>query len=681
MSKKPDNLMGSTQNMLKFPAKVSYGSAYLGYGMVAQTLTTFLMFFGTSVLGIRGTLMGLMFFIIIMWDAVTDPIVGYMSDHTKNRLLGRRHLYILTGVFTTAIINIFIWNVPSVNFSEMQMVIWLLICVCLFQLMSTAYSTPLFALGVELSGNSRERASMESVRTVFFLIGMIAPTVLMGFLAAPHTHVDYYGNVVDGTLTVFPYIELAYIAATVSVALGVLCFFGTYSHMPRLQAKQRMEEITGNKAEKKTITGIFVDFGRTLKKPNHRAVIMGYSATLIAAAILTSVGFHIFTFAFQIPDLMFFVMGALFVTTIFSQPVWVLAVRRWEKRSVLRVGIIICFIGIVLFTFVFFAHMYGMLPPVLDDRGWNIVLFLVPAMLVIGFGVGSLFMVPNAMMGDVITFEKGETGIEKTATYSSFMTLAYKVAQSVAVLIVGVMLDLIRFDSGEPGQPPPIQSFGTQIGLGLIAIVGITVVLIAGARLYAQYTLTRKDLEKFERQLAAQFFSEDGDTMISLSKIKNLAVVAQARRKTADQNDRGVLDLKDQYATHYAVFRDEKVLASGRLFKEGNEIIIDSVYVVPEERDKNYDDMLSRKLISIASDLALQEEIRAINKAYKTRRGKTKQQLENENKFFVSVNINGEAENLAPQQDYFRNFGFALVSNNKLRAHHTQVQLQSACKK
>jgi Na+/melibiose symporter-like transporter len=77
--------------------KVGYGVGNLSIGIAMQVVGTYLVFFSTVILGIPGYLVGLAVSISIFWDAITDPLMGYLSDITKSKIFGRRHLYLIIG--------------------------------------------------------------------------------------------------------------------------------------------------------------------------------------------------------------------------------------------------------------------------------------------------------------------------------------------------------------------------------------------------------------------------------------------------------------------------------------------------------------------------------------------------------------------------------------------------------
>ena len=101
---------------LSTSTKLCYAVGNLGYGVVSQAMTTFIMFFGTSVLGIRGSLVGLSVALSAFWDGLSDPIVGYLSDRTNSKFWGRRLGYLFFGTLGIVIFNILLSYMWIVGF-------------------------------------------------------------------------------------------------------------------------------------------------------------------------------------------------------------------------------------------------------------------------------------------------------------------------------------------------------------------------------------------------------------------------------------------------------------------------------------------------------------------------------------------------------------------------------------
>ena len=93
--------------------KVGYGVGNLSIGIAMQVVGTYLVFFSTVILGIPGYLVGLAVSISIFWDAITDPLMGYLSDITKSKIFGRRHLYLIIGAIGVSATIYLMWTIPA----------------------------------------------------------------------------------------------------------------------------------------------------------------------------------------------------------------------------------------------------------------------------------------------------------------------------------------------------------------------------------------------------------------------------------------------------------------------------------------------------------------------------------------------------------------------------------------
>lgn len=423
---------------LKATTKLCYATGNLGYGTISQTVTTFIMFFGTSVLGIKGTLVGLCVALSAFWDGLSDPIVGYISDRTKSKFWGRRLGYLFFGTIGIVVCNILLWSVPN-SFSEIGKFFWLLIFLIAIETANTCFATPYVALGIDIAPGYNEQSTLQGYKTVFFIIGMVLPSVLM-MVFMPSS------NDAMSQLNQNGYKYIAYTTSALSLVCGLICVFGTFKKvksMPVYKTKQK---------EKNAFFKIFYNFFLTLKRKNYGAIIISYSVALIAAAFLTSVGMHLFTYCFhfnttQIP----IIMTALFIGAIVSQPFWIFLSKRIDKKPTLRWAYFSILIGIFLTFWVFvFRESLG------TTASFWVVL---PCIFFCGFGTGALYSLPISMFADNVTMDKIKTGENNSATYSGYMTLAYNIANSLALLVIGVLLDLIKFDAKAPVQALKVQNY------------------------------------------------------------------------------------------------------------------------------------------------------------------------------------------------------------------------------
>ena len=460
--------------------RVFYGMGNLGYGVVAQTAAYVIMFFGTAVWGISGTLMGLAIAASVFWDAITDPIIGYLSDRQKSKFFGKRHGFMLIGIIGMAIFNIVLWSVPSF-LDQGAKFVWILVSLLALETFNTMFATPYTALGTELSSDYNEKTNIQAYKTVFFLISFMFPTIFIYLFLADKTQPGGY-------------ISMGLVTSVICVVFGLLSVFGTYSTLPKLRKKAALSK-EAKKAKKPR--QIFKLFFKTLKKPNYRNLVWGYSVGLVSSAFIASLGLHLFTFTFEFSTTYTTLcMASVIVGTILSQPIWLILSRKFEKKTALKQGILTSLIGVSLVALVIIFR---------NQMSQTITLIALMATLFIsGFGTGSLYSLPISMFSDLMAIEYAKTNEEQTGTFSGFMTLSYKTANAFALFVIGILLDIIKFDS-----ELPTQSVGVQNGLGIIAISGIVISLVGSLAIYKGYSITRKQVEDANKEIRKMHKGQD----------------------------------------------------------------------------------------------------------------------------------------------------------------------------
>ena len=474
---------------LRNPTKLSYGVGNLGYSTIAQTVNNFIMFYGTSVLGISGTLVGLAVALSVFWDGISDPVVGYISDKHNSKRFGKRLGFLVFGTIGMAIFNILLWSVPM-DASEGVKFVWLIVCLLLLETCCTSFATPYVALGIDIAPGYTEQSKLQGFKTVFFILGMVLPSVLMMILMPS-------GEAVQGQFVQSGYINIAYVTSALCLIAGFICIFGTKKSANAVYNNHTKENVkkSENKSSKNRINkdkrgfwnvffNIFYNFFLVIKKPNYSHIIIGYSVALISTAFLSSVGMHLFTYAYHFTSTQISIlMSALFVSAILSQPVWINLANRLDKKPALKISMIVVLVGILLTSITFVLRIY--IPT-------NILFFVVIATIFLcGFGTGALYSLPISMYADCITLDRLKTGDNKSGIYSGFMTLAYNIANCFALLVVGILLDIIHFDSSQP-----VQALSVQNSLGFIVFVGCALSIAIGLKIFSKYNITRSEVLK-----------------------------------------------------------------------------------------------------------------------------------------------------------------------------------------
>lgn len=436
--------------------KLFYGFGGLGYSVISQTISNFFMFFATSVLGLSGTLVGITIGISTIWDGISDTLIGYLSDNHKIGRFGKRNGYMLIATIGMSIFNVALWTIPN-NLSTVLKFVWILLSLLLLETFNTMFSTPYNALGNELASSYHDRTKINAFSTVFYLIGIIVPSVLL-VVFLPNTE-EYP----IGQLNPRGYVKISFVTSLICLIFGLMCSLFT------IPKKSEREEVNNKKA---SLKDLFCNFLSVFKNIKIRKLILGYVMTSIATVFLCGVGLHFFTYSFfytsnQITALLL----TLMIGTIISQPLWVFISKKQRKKPSLILGILLTIFSVfgVIVVYLFRIELYK-------------VSFLIMLLLIFfcGIGSGALYSLPMSIYGDVI--ENNKDSEDKSATYSGVLTFAGNIANSISQLAIGILLDVISFDSTES-----VQTLGVQTGLALILFIGVQLSLITACFIFASF--------------------------------------------------------------------------------------------------------------------------------------------------------------------------------------------------
>ena len=452
------------------------GIGDLGFSLISSAYSAFILFFGNVVMGNPGTLVGVAVALGTLWEAVTEPVLGYYTDNNKGRILGRRHGFIILGIFSLAVSNIFVWSLPASQ-SVIGKFVYLLISIIILESCHTLYATPSTALSIDISDDYYERSSIQSYKSVFYIMGMLLPSLLLGYFQRPTQAYP------DGRFNPQSYLNLAYIGSCCTLVFGVFMVMSTFSHVPRLAQK-----ISGRENETEGgVKAIYKAFFESVKNKNLLSVVLGYSISMMASTFLIALGFHTFTFTFKTTSTqMYFLIFLLFAMTILGQPFWLRFSIRTEKKKALLAGLATALVGsgMLIVIFIFRDTLNAMLAA----NGATLIFMAIP-LIVCGLGIGVLFSLPVALVGDTVIMNKAETNKERAGTYSGFMTLSYKLSQAISQFLIGGLLDLIGFREGSAAQ-----TAGVEDALGKIFCAGISVSIIIGMLAFSRFNIKKEDV-------------------------------------------------------------------------------------------------------------------------------------------------------------------------------------------
>jgi oligogalacturonide transporter len=394
------------------------------------------MFFLTEFVGLAPFVAGVVFAVGKGFDAISDPLMGYISDLTKSRY-GRRRIYFLIGIAPIAVSFAALW-LPITGGPQWARALYYSLAYVFFSGVFTMVMVPYSALNAELTRDYKTRTRLSGARLVFSQFSTLLAGTLPGLIVDLTPGADATGYFIMGS------------AFGVFYALPwILVFLGTWE-LPDYVPPARQ-----------TVKKYFIEFARIFRNRAFRIHIAMYIAAYSAVDILMAVFAYFVTYYIERPGLYSLAIGSLLVAQIAMLPVYVRVANARGKGFAYRFGMGLWATGLLL---VFFF-----VEPA--SPAWLISLLCV----VMGAGLSAGIMIPWAMLPTITDVDELITGHQRAGTYSGAMTLFRKLVQGlIAVPTVGLVLELIGFVSNQP------QSAETITGLRLFFVFGPVVIIVLG---------------------------------------------------------------------------------------------------------------------------------------------------------------------------------------------------------
>ena len=220
--------MTDSGTALPFSTKFLYGFGSIAYGIKDNAFAYFLLFVYVQVFGLAPDLAGLAILIMLIFDAISDPLIGYISDNIKSRW-GRRHPFIYGSIIPVALTFFLIWDPPTA--ASDQVLFWYLLVMGIgIRTTITLYEIPSTALGPELTQDYVERSSLIAFRAWFgWWGGLTMWNLLWVFVVYSSANGTQDARYTPETWVVYG------ISCSIVMAIAILVTgLGTHKHIPHL---------------------------------------------------------------------------------------------------------------------------------------------------------------------------------------------------------------------------------------------------------------------------------------------------------------------------------------------------------------------------------------------------------------------------------------------------------------
>ncbi len=412
---------------------LTYSAPLLAVFASNALLGLYLLNYSTDVLLLGHALVGTLLLVARVWDAVSDPLAGYLSDRTRSRW-GRRRPWFAASALPLGLGIVALWSPPA-PLEGPALATWFAVAVLVYYTAYTCFRVPHMAMGAELSRGYHDRTRVFGVMQIVENLGMALGAIGLFFLERADDQRSFAG------------------ALSVMVAIGVAVLIGVMT--VRIRERSEFQGRGG--------TSPFTSFRDVLSNPHARLLVVIFFAEQLGFSSMIVLLPYLSDYVLETPGSTAIFAGTTLAAMAASIPVWVRVSRRFGKQPT--------WLFSALVKILVFAAMFT-----LQAGDFTELLVLVA---LFGIFMGSGTVIGPSLKADVIDWDEARTGERKEGSYFATWNFAQKAAGGVAIWIVGTSLAMTGY---EPGVT---QSEGTLLGIRwLAAALPAGLHVIAGALIY-----------------------------------------------------------------------------------------------------------------------------------------------------------------------------------------------------
>ncbi|TXS93994.1 MFS transporter [Parahaliea maris] len=467
--------------MINLRTRFFYGSGGAVYAAKESAYAMFILLFYTQVLGLGGTVTGAIIALSLVWDSVSDPLVGSLSDRLRSRW-GRRHPFMALSIVPLGLGFIGLFSPPpAVVASQGVLAAWLLFWSLWVRTFVTTFCIPHLALSAELTSDYHERSQILGTRLGFlFLFSVLLPAA--GLLLIFPT-----AGGVDGRFIASNYPWYGALSCAAVWLAATLCTFGTRRYI----RSSRSAPVPRNGRGLGALTR---DLLRTLENRRFRTLIGYEFACMAAYGVIISLNMLVWTYLWEFSpgeSSIILSLPSIIAISLVMLSMGPLG-RRFPKHRLVQWSMA----GMILnCLWLYPLKLAGLLP---DNDGTLVFAlnFLFMLFFMYFFLLRSIYT--QSVVADITDEHELSHGLRQEAGFFSMINLINKSATIVGPLYGGLVLDVIGLQAGAlPGEVPQDTLTGLIYALGL----GVLPALLVSLALALKISMSESQVQAIQQAL------------------------------------------------------------------------------------------------------------------------------------------------------------------------------------
>lgn len=447
---------GNSGQRLPLSVKLAYGQANFGKSLLWSSAEVFLLFYFTDVLGIPPLIAGILLLVSLVWDGITDPIIGIWIDRRRSRGQGYRSYLLLGAPLTAFLFAAIFW--PTNTYSTAT-VVYLAVTLLLFR---TAYSfvdVPHNSMLASLTRDSRERSTLASLRLGFSSLGVIL--VSLGVFGALRED--------TAALEAGKIREYAALASAIFLISVFVCWKGVGKN----PARSKMTNLS-NPA---SISDFLTFFGGN----RQLWLVFGIAATVgVCMPFFVKNIIYYAKYNLQAEQWAAAALLALTIGQIFGLPFWTMLSNHTSKATVGRLSHALLLLGLATF-YVFAKTEYS----------------FVASVALVGIALGGIHSTNWSLVPDTVEYGLANLGLRVEAAIFGFFTLTNKVGLGIGAGLIGLTQSTLNF---QPNVDQPPATLDGILAMMVLMPAFAAVICLIALRYYVIDHQTHDELTRRSEQ-------------------------------------------------------------------------------------------------------------------------------------------------------------------------------------